>query len=99
VQTYTDTFPTRRSSDLVKVRSLKNKKEKIILSGGSKVINQRVDYRLPLISWADDNTLGVIAVKNGQYVFWLYDLSTNTKLPRERSEEHTSELQSRENLV
>src|SRR5690606_34728825 len=72
-----------RGRYIVKVRSLKNKKEKIILSGGSKVINQRVDYRLPLISWADDNTLGVIAVKNGQYVFWLYDLSTNTKLPRE----------------
>jgi WD40 repeat protein len=67
----------------IKVRSLESNRERNILSGGSKVIGQRVDYRLPLISWADPNTLGVIAVKNGKYVFWLYDLSTRTKQPRE----------------
>jgi hypothetical protein len=72
-----------RGRYIVKVRALNNGKEKIILAGGSKVINQRVDYRLPLIAWADVNTLGVIAVKNGQYVFWLYDLSSKSKVPRE----------------
>jgi hypothetical protein len=72
-----------RGRYIVKVRSLKNGKEKTIISGGSKVINQRVDYSHPLLSWADANTLGVIGVKNGQYVFWLYDLKTKSKLPRE----------------
>ena len=72
-----------RGRFIVKVRSLENGREKTIISGGTKVINQRVDYRLPVISWADDHTLGVIGVKQGQYVFWLYDLSTKTKLPRE----------------
>lgn len=72
-----------RGRYIVKVRSLSNGKEKTILSGGSKVINQRVDYRHPLISWSDATTLGVIGVKNGQYVFWLYDLKTNSKIPRE----------------
>jgi hypothetical protein len=72
-----------RGHYIVKVRSLNSKKEKTIITGGSKVINQRVDYRLPLISWADEKTLGVIAVKNGEYVFWLYDLETRTKLPRQ----------------
>ena len=72
-----------RGSYIVKVRSLENNREKIIISGGSKVINQRVDYRTPLISWADANTLGVIGLKKGEYVFWLYDLSTRSKLPRE----------------
>lgn len=67
----------------VKVRSVKTGKEQKILNGGSKVIGQRVDYRLPLISWSEVNTLGVVAVKNGEYVFWLYDLATKTKLPRE----------------
>ncbi|HYF69031.1 MAG TPA: translocation protein TolB [Ohtaekwangia sp.] len=71
-----------RGRYIIKVRSLQNKRENIILSGGSKVINQRVDYRLPLIAWADATTLGVIGVKNGQYVFWLYDLKTKSKLPR-----------------
>ena len=65
------------------VKSLENGKESVILNGGNKVIKQAVDYRVPLISWADANTLGVIGTKNGQYVFWLYDLLTKSKLPRE----------------
>ncbi len=72
-----------RGRYIVKVRSLENGRERTIISGGSKVINQQVDYRSPLLSWADANTLGVIGLKNGEYVFWLYDLSTRSKLPRE----------------
>ncbi len=65
------------------VKSLENGKESVILNGGNKVIKQNVDFRVPLLSWADANTLGVIGTKNGQYVFWLYDLLTKSKLPRE----------------
>ena len=72
-----------RGRYIVKVRSLETAREKTIISGGSKVIKQRVDYRLPLIAWADANTLGVIGVKNGEYIFWLYDFNTKTKIPRE----------------
>lgn len=72
-----------RGSYRVKVRSLENGRESTILSGGSKVINQRVDYRLPLIGWVDARTLGVIAVRRGGYTFWLYDLVSRTKIPRE----------------
>jgi len=72
-----------RGRYIVKVRSLADGREKTILSGGSKVLNQRIDYNLPLLSWADANTLGVIGLKYGEYVFWLYDLSSRSKLPRE----------------
>ncbi len=72
-----------RGRYIVKVRSLENGRERTIITGGSKVLNQRVDYNQPLISWADVNTLGVVGVKYGEYVFWLYDLSTRSKLPRE----------------
>jgi Tol biopolymer transport system component len=72
-----------RGNYTVKVKNVKTGKESKILNGGSKVIGQRVDYRLPLISWSEVNTLGVIGVKNGEYVFWLYDLATKTKMPRE----------------
>lgn len=65
------------------VKSLENGKESVILNGGNKVIKQDVDFRVPLLSWADANTLGVIGTKSGQYVFWLYDLVTKSKLPRE----------------
>ncbi len=72
-----------RGKFTIKVKSLENGKESTILQGGNKVIRQDVDYRIPLISWADANTLGVIGVKQGNYVFWLYDLNTKSKLPRE----------------
>jgi hypothetical protein len=72
-----------RGKFVVKVKSLENGKETVILNGGNRVIKQTVDYRVPLLSWADSNTLGVIGVKSGQYIFWLYDLNTRSKLPRE----------------
>jgi len=72
-----------RGKFTVRVKSLENGKETVILNGGNKVIKQAVDYSIPLLSWSDANTLGVIGVKNGQYVFWLYDLVTKSKLPRE----------------
>lgn len=72
-----------RGRYVVKVQDLTTKKEIVVLSGGTRVIGQRVDYRLPIINWADANTLGVVGVKQGQYTFWLYDLNTKTKLPRE----------------
>jgi WD40-like Beta Propeller Repeat len=67
----------------VTVKSLESGKEKNILRGGTQVIGQRVDYTVPLIGWSDANTLGVIGVKQGEYWFWLYDLTTQSKLPRQ----------------
>ena len=72
-----------RGRYIVKVRSLQTGKETTIITHGSKVISQEVDYRLPIIGWSDASTLGVIAVRNGEYTFWLYDMKTHTKLPRE----------------
>lgn len=72
-----------RGRYIVKVRSLQTGKETTIITHGSKVISQEVDYRLPIIGWSDASTLGVIAVRNGEYTFWLYDMNTRTKLPRE----------------
>lgn len=72
-----------RGRYIIKVRSIETGKEKRVISGGSKVIKQRVDYRLPLIAWADANTLGVIGGKSGEYVFWTYDFNTKTKVPRQ----------------
>jgi Tol biopolymer transport system component len=65
------------------VKSLESGKEKTILRGGTKVVSQRVDYNLPLIGWADANTLGVVGQKQGNYWFWLYDFTSRTKLPRQ----------------
>ncbi len=72
-----------RGKFTVTVKSLENGKETMILSGGNKVFRQTVDYHIPLLSWSDAHTLGVIGVKYGEYVFWLYDLSTRSTLPRQ----------------
>ncbi|MEJ0054802.1 MAG: hypothetical protein WDN75_03615 [Bacteroidota bacterium] len=72
-----------RGKFTVTVKSLENGRETVILSGGNRVFKQTVDYHIPLISWSDSHTLGVIGVKYGEYLFWLYDLSTHSTLPRE----------------
>ncbi len=72
-----------RGKFTVTVKSLENGKETVILSGGNKVFRQTVDYHIPLISWSDAHTLGVIGVRYGEYIFWLYDLSTRSTLPRQ----------------
>ena len=72
-----------RGKFTVMVKSLENGSETIILTGGNKVFKQTVDYHVPLLSWSDSHTLGVIGVKYGEYIFWLYDLSTRSKLPRQ----------------
>jgi WD40 repeat protein len=72
-----------RGKFIVKVKSLENGRETTILNGGLKVLNQSVDYRNPLLNWADEHTLGVIGEDKGSFVFWLYDLNTRSKLPRD----------------
>lgn len=71
-----------RGKYTVIVKSLNNGRETTILSGGNRVFRQAVDTSLPLLSWADGHTLGVIGVRYGQHIFWLYDLNTRTKIPR-----------------
>lgn len=66
----------------VAIRELETNKEDIIYRGGYKVIGQQIDYGLPILDWSDDNTLGIIAPKQGKMNFVLYDLNTGSKLPR-----------------
>lgn len=67
----------------VMVKSLESGRETTILTDGNKVFRQRVDTSLPLLSWADGHTLGVIGTRYGQHIFWLYDLTTRSTIPRQ----------------
>lgn len=71
-----------RGKFTVIVKSLETGRETTILSDGNKVFRQTVDTSLPLLAWADGHTLGVIGVRYGQHLFWLYDLTTRSKIPR-----------------
>ncbi len=71
-----------RGKYTVYVKSLETGRETTILTDGNRVFRQTVDSSLPLLSWADGHTLGVIGVRYGQHLFWLYDLTTRSKIPR-----------------
>ncbi|MDN5215778.1 translocation protein TolB [Fulvivirgaceae bacterium BMA12] len=58
-------------------------KERTALIGGYKVINQEVDHEIPVLSWKDDHTLGIINVKAGKSYLWLYDINTKRKFKKE----------------
>ena len=57
--------------------------EKVILSGGYKVINQEFDPSIPLVSWKDETTLGIVNDKYGKHFLWVYNVPSNKKVKRE----------------
>lgn len=67
----------------VKIYDLNTQKEKTLFKKGYKTINQEADQQLPLIDWKDDNTVGIIAADNGRYTLWLYELSSNSRIPKD----------------
>lgn len=66
----------------IMIRDLITGKEYEAMDGGYKRYDQEVNYRMPLISWADENTLGALSQKNEQVIFWLFDVYTKSKIPR-----------------
>jgi hypothetical protein len=63
------------------IRDLDTQNEDKVLSGGYKVINQKVDYQSPLLGWADNTTLGVVNYEKARTTLWLYDITTRTRIP------------------
>jgi len=67
----------------VEVKNTLSGKSKIAVRGGYKVINQEVDYDMPLLSWADENNLIIITSENGSYFLYTYNASTKDLLKKE----------------
>jgi len=65
------------------LRRIDKNKEKVILKGGYKVINQEPDKNIPLISWKDENTLGIINTKYGKNYLWIYEIGSKKKVKKE----------------
>lgn len=64
----------------ITIRDLNSGKESKVVKGGAYVINQIVDYELPLIDWISDSQLGVIQSWYGHNSLLIYDLNTNAKI-------------------
>ncbi len=67
----------------VRVLDVNTGKDQVALVGGYKVINQEVDYEVPVMSWKDDHTLGIINVVRGKNYLWIYDVNTKRKYKKE----------------
>jgi hypothetical protein len=50
---------------------------KKVYSGGYKVVNKKVNYSLPVISWKDNYTLGILLNKKGKYTLEEFKISNN----------------------
>ncbi len=66
----------------VRIRDLTSGKEESVVKGGYKVINQEIDEEIPLLSWKDNNTLGVINVDKGEYQLILHDVGSGRSQKR-----------------
>ena len=66
----------------MRIRDLTSGQEQSVLKGGYKVINQEVDEEIPLLSWKDNNTLGIINVEKAEYQLIMYDIGSGRSQKR-----------------
>lgn len=67
------------------IKNLNTGKEKRVKTLGRKLINQEVDESIPLLSWKDNNTLGIVGAKSGALYMWLYEVSSKSMLRQDLS--------------
>ncbi len=67
----------------VMVGQFRKNKEKVVLKGGYRLLNQEQNRNIPLISWKDENTLGIIHTKYGKNYMTMYELSSKKKVRKE----------------
>lgn len=67
----------------IMLREKGKKKEKEIFSSGYRVIDQDYDDGVPLLSWKDENTLGIISTRYGRTYLWVYSVSSKKKTKKE----------------
>ncbi|WP_017732057.1 PD40 domain-containing protein [Nafulsella turpanensis] len=60
----------------IKLKDIETGNEKTVLRKGYRVIDQEIDDTVPLVSWQDNGTLGVVGVEKGLYTLYLYNLET-----------------------
>ncbi|MEN7551175.1 translocation protein TolB [Rapidithrix thailandica] len=69
---YTTNFQGKYKVTLV---DLPNNKSKVLLRGGYKVINQKIDNNIPLVEWRANSDLAIFSPKNGKNYLWLVNIS------------------------
>ena len=60
-----------------------SRKKTDVMSGGYKVINQQIEYELPLMSWIDNSNLAIISKKYGKNFLWFYNVNSKRRQKKE----------------
>jgi len=55
------------------VLNTETKKKKLIYRGGNRVINQKINKRIPLMAWQNNHSLAIIAVEQASSKIFIYD--------------------------
>lgn len=62
----------------VKVLNVKNGKTKTVHTSGYKVIDQEFDPKVPLLSWNNNQTLGIVGYEKGNNYMWLHNMGAKS---------------------
>jgi hypothetical protein len=60
------------------IKNLKSGKSRTVHKAGYKVINQPIDTDVPLLSWNNNQTLGIMGYEKGKSYLWLYNLNSKS---------------------
>ncbi len=72
----------RNGKYCVVVQDLQSRRRKVIKRDGYRAINQRYDENIPLLSWRDNNNLGVIYVHKGETKLTVYNMKKRKSYER-----------------
>jgi Tol biopolymer transport system component len=65
------------------VQNLQTRKRKVIFRDGYRAIGQRFDYNVPLLSWRDNNNLGIMYIRKGENKLLVLNPKKKTSYERE----------------
>ncbi len=66
----------------VRIRDLESGKEKKVLAKGYRLINQEYDEELPILSWIDENTLGIVDMYQGRLQLSQYNYQNKVTITK-----------------
>jgi len=62
---------------------LQSKRSIDIMTGGYKVINQQIEYEMPIMSWIDNENLAIITKKYGKNFLWFFNVNSRRRQKKE----------------
>jgi hypothetical protein len=65
------------------LKDLQSRKSIDIMTGGYKVINQQIEYELPIMSWIDNENIAVITKKYGKNFLWFFNVNSRRRQKKE----------------